>query len=70
MIPAEPNPIFSRQELAAIRAQVEGGAAPRCPRCEVALVSQGVPRPPQVSYVRNRTWYLCPSCRASAVLDR
>ncbi|MFW5905055.1 MAG: ATP-dependent zinc protease [bacterium] len=62
--------IFSRSELAALREDARKGRRLRCPRCGVELVPHPVARPEEVSYVRRRTWHLCPSCRRSAVLDR
>lgn len=41
-----------------------------CPDCAVALDRRPVPPRPDVSYVRDRLWLVCPSCHASLVLDR
>jgi uncharacterized protein with PIN domain len=42
----------------------------RCPRCRVELDRRPVPPRPDVSYVRDRLWVVCPSCHRSLVLDR
>ena len=65
----EEGRIFSRLELAELRERRRQGAPLRCPRCQVELEARPVPRPPGVSYVRRRTWHLCPRCGRSAVLD-
>ncbi|TVP76114.1 MAG: hypothetical protein EA352_06540 [Gemmatimonadales bacterium] len=64
------RPIYSREELAAIRAAFQTEAPVNCPRCLVELESNPVPRPTAVSYVRHRLWLLCPGCGRSAVVDR
>lgn len=61
--------IFSRSELAELRSAAREGRRLYCPRCAVELTAHRISRPPEVSYVRRRTWYLCPSCHRSAVVD-
>jgi hypothetical protein len=41
-----------------------------CPRCLVLLDRRRVPPRRDVSYVRDRLWLVCPTCRRTAVLDR
>ncbi|TVR64029.1 MAG: hypothetical protein EA422_07785 [Gemmatimonadales bacterium] len=67
--PMTKRKIFSRLELAALRESLPRDGTLPCPRCRVPMESSPVPRPPGVSYVRRRRWYLCPSCGRSAVLD-
>lgn len=61
---------YSRQELAELRTAAREGRQLACPRCDVPLEPHPVPARPPVAYVRDRVWYLCPSCERSAVLDR
>ncbi len=63
------RPVFTRTELAELKGARERGEELECPRCHLVLKPRPVPRPPAVSYVRRRTWYLCPRCGRSAVLD-
>ena len=42
----------------------------RCPRCRIPMDARPVPPRPDVSYVRDRLWLVCPGCRRSIVLDR
>jgi hypothetical protein len=41
-----------------------------CPRCSVVMDRRRVPPRSDVSYVRDRVWLTCPSCRNTLVLDR
>lgn len=66
----EDRPIYSRRELAELRRAAGRGEPLVCPRCDVTLLVHPVPGRPAVAYVRDRVWYLCPSCDRSAVLDR
>jgi hypothetical protein len=62
-------PIYTREEDAAMRVSYRMGLSPICPRCAVELLPREVQRPRQVSYVRDRIWWVCPGCRRSIVLD-
>jgi hypothetical protein len=61
---------FSRPQVRELERAVRAGAHPACPVCAVALDERVVPPRDDVSYVRDRIWLLCPSCRRSAVVDR
>ena len=61
--------IYSREGAAVMRNAVREGSVPECPHCAVALRPREVPRPTEVSYVRERVWWICPECRRSLVLD-
>jgi ribosomal protein S27AE len=41
-----------------------------CPRCGVPMDARPVPPRPDVSYVRDRLWLVCPRCHRTVVLDR
>ncbi|SVD12188.1 uncharacterized protein METZ01_LOCUS365042 [marine metagenome] len=41
-----------------------------CPVCTVTMDQRPVRPRQDVSYVRDRIWFICPSCRRSIVLDR
>ncbi len=59
--------------LAAIRALEQAlyaGKALTCPQCGTTLDQRSVPPRPDVSYVRDRLWLVCPNCHGTAVLDR
>lgn len=62
--------VYTREELARLRAELARTGIPTCPRCDKTLQGRPVPRPDAVSYVRKRTWYVCSECGRSAVLDR
>lgn len=61
---------FSHDECHALARAVDEGLVPSCPRCAVPLDRRDVPPRPDVSYVRDRVWVICPSCHRTAVLDR
>jgi hypothetical protein len=61
---------FSPEQVREIARVVREGAHPFCPRCGVRLDERAVPPRPDVSYVRDRVWLVCPSCRRTTVVDR
>ncbi len=61
---------FSREQERAIGRLVREGGRPLCPTCAVTLDERAVPPREDVSYVRDRVWLVCPSCRRSTVVDR
>lgn len=61
---------FSPEQVREITELVRRGAHPLCPSCGVRLDERAVPPRKDVSYVRNRLWLVCPSCRRSTVVDR
>jgi hypothetical protein len=61
---------FTRGEELALREALHEGRVAMCPECAVALDEWPVRPRPDVSYVRDRLWLVCPSCRRSVVLDR
>jgi hypothetical protein len=63
------GPIYTREEAAQMRVSYGQGATPECPRCLIALHPHDVQRPQQISYVRERIWWVCPGCRRSLVVD-
>ena len=66
--PAQYSPV----EQAEIKADVLVEAVPHCPRCEShpALVRKGIGGGSfGLGYQRKRDWFVCPSCRRSAIFD-
>jgi hypothetical protein len=61
---------FSHPQVRDLERVVREGAHPVCPVCAVPLDERAVPPRDDISYVRDRVWLLCPSCRRSAVVDR
>lgn len=61
---------FTREQVREIEGRVRAGDHPSCPLCGVPLDRTPVPPREDVSYVRDRVWLVCPSCRRSAVIDR
>jgi hypothetical protein len=61
---------FTHEQVRDLERAVREGAHPACPLCAVPLDERGVPPRGDVSYVRDRVWLLCPSCKRSAVVDR
>ncbi len=62
---AEPGP-----DRPGVLAELEAGKLPTCPTCRVTLsrIETGPRR--DVSYVRDRIVFRCPSCLGSVGLDR
>ncbi len=61
---------YSPDEVRALAAALDGGHPLLCPRCSTALDRRPVPPRPDVSYVRDRIWLVCPGCHGTGVLDR
>lgn len=61
---------FTEEERRALGASLRSGAPLECPRCGAALDRREVPPRPDISYVRDRVWVTCTSCRRTGVLDR
>jgi len=61
---------FTPAEARALAVAFEEGRPLTCPRCCAALDRRPVPPRRDVSYVRDRTWLVCPSCHATGFLDR
>jgi hypothetical protein len=61
---------FTHEQVRDLERTVREGARPVCPVCAVLLDERSVPPRGDVSYVRDRVWLLCPSCRRGAVVDR
>ena len=61
---------FSPEEERRLAATLRQGEQPPCPRCGGSLDEWQIPPRADVSYVRDRVWLVCPSCRRTAVLDR
>jgi hypothetical protein len=61
---------FSHEQVRDIARAVRESVRPACPVCHVPLDETAVPPRMDVSYVRDRVWLVCPSCRRSAVVDR
>jgi hypothetical protein len=64
-----PEPFSPHEERALARA-VRDGSLAACPRCGGLLDEWPIPPRSDVSYVRDRLWLVCPSCRRTAVIDR
>lgn len=60
---------YTASQRRAIAAELDDGRAPVCPACGTALSIRPVAPDASVSYVRQRVWVLCPSCRRSAGID-
>lgn len=61
---------FSHEAVRRLGEAVRAGDAVSCPECATPLDSRRVPPRPDVSYVRDRVWLVCPSCHRTAVVDR
>lgn len=61
---------YTKSEARAIADSVRSGTTPTCPRCGGPLDEWAVPPRPDVSYVRDRVWFVCVPCSRSVVLDR
>jgi len=61
---------YTSDELRALAAALEGRRSLVCPRCATLLDRRSVPPRPDVSYVRDRMWLVCPGCHATGILDR
>lgn len=61
---------FTHDEIGELTRGLLAGERLPCPRCGVALDRWPVPPRPDVSYVRDRVWLVCPRCHRTAVLDR
>jgi hypothetical protein len=61
---------FTAEEEAELGRAVRVGAPAECPRCQGRLDEWAIPPRGDVSYVRDRVWLVCPTCRRTAVLDR
>lgn len=61
---------YTREEERQLAAELRAGGAPLCPRCGAGLEARRVPPKKDLPYVRDRTWFVCPGCGRSLVLDR
>jgi hypothetical protein len=64
------HPSFTPTEARALAVALEEGRPLACPRCSALLDRRAVQPRPDVSYVRDRTWLVCPTCHATGFLDR
>jgi transposase-like protein len=63
---------FSLAEQEEIRAAVLAGQVPHCPRCAAhpAMTRKHIGGGSfGLGYQRKRDWFVCPSCRRSAIFD-
>jgi hypothetical protein len=61
---------FTAEEEKQLRAVVQGGELPECPRCHVRMTRRPIGGGSfGLGYHRQREWLLCPSCRRSAIFD-
>lgn len=61
---------FTAEEEKQMRAAVQGGELPKCPRCHVRMTKRPIGGGSfGLGYQRQREWLLCPSCRRSAIFD-
>lgn len=63
---------YSLAEQAQIREAVQGDVVPHCPRCPAhpAMTRKGIGGGSfGLGYQRKRDWFVCPSCRRSAIFD-
>jgi uncharacterized protein with PIN domain len=72
-VPAGDGPAqYSLAEQGEIRAALLAEELPRCPRCDghPVLVRKGIGGGSfGLGYQRKRDWFVCPSCRRSAIFD-
>ena len=68
--PASEAARFAPEEEQQMRAAVQGGTLPECPRCHVRMTRRPIGGGSfGLGYHRQREWLLCPSCRRSAIFD-
>jgi hypothetical protein len=68
--PAASAARFTAEEDQQLRAAVQGGELPECPRCQVRMTRRPIGGGSfGLGYQRQREWLLCPSCRRSAIFD-
>ncbi len=63
---------YSLAEQAVIRETVLAELTPHCPRCVAhpAMIRKGIGGGSfGLGYQRKRDWFVCPSCRRSAIFD-
>ena len=61
---------YTPDEEQALRADVQAGTIPVCPRCRVRMTHRPIGGGSfGLGYQRQRDWLLCPSCRRSAIFD-
>lgn len=61
---------YAADEERALRAAMQGGTHPECPRCAVRMTQRPIGGGSfGLGYQRQRVWLLCPSCRRSAIFD-
>jgi hypothetical protein len=61
---------FTPDEEKVMRAAVQAGDLPVCPRCAVRMTRRPIGGGSfGLGYHRQREWLLCPSCRRSAIFD-
>jgi len=61
---------FTADEEKQLRAAVQSGALPACPRCQVQMTRRPIGGGSfGLGYHRQRDWLLCPSCKRSAIFD-
>jgi hypothetical protein len=62
---------FEPAEQKAIRAQVDAGESPTCPRDGAAMTSRAIGGGSfGLGYARRREWLMCPTCKRSLIFDR
>jgi ribosomal protein L37AE/L43A len=61
---------YSADEERVLRAAVQAGELPECPRCAVRMTRRAIGGGSfGLGYHRQREWLLCPSCKRSAIFD-
>jgi hypothetical protein len=62
---------FEAAEQQAIRAAVEAGKPPICPRDGATMTSRAIGGGSfGLGYARRREWLICPTCKRSLIFDR
>ncbi|MBM4182991.1 MAG: hypothetical protein FJ207_02065 [Gemmatimonadetes bacterium] len=61
---------FTPDQLAELARRARHEGRLQCPVCDAVLDQRAIPPRPDVSYVRDRIWLVCPACHRSGVLDR
>lgn len=61
---------YTAAEEKTLRAAVQAGQLPPCPRCDVPMTQRPLGGGSfGLGYHRQREWLLCPRCRRSAIFD-
>jgi transposase-like protein len=61
---------YEQEEIEAMRLAFAAGNKPECPRCSTGMTRRSIGGGSfGLGYARQREWFICPSCRRSALFD-